>query len=150
MNDEDRRGVRPPPPALLRQMIQKSSCGVDPVFDRLPDLWWYYQQVDKDGYCIEQQTMWHRLCSKCNTWGEGACKPRETSTEPRTRVVLKRSNTMHGECPICFTDVWNCNVVHTKCNHVFHKSCFNKWVNTPRYSWDATCPVCRTILEPMF
>ena len=38
------------------------------------------------------------------------------------------------ECGICFED--NCDY-KTNCNHLFHKNCISKWLNT--------CPICENI-----
>ena len=44
---------------------------------------------------------------------------------------------MLGECPICL-DTMDNNLITTKCNHTFHKECFDLWFN-----YKNTCPLCR-------
>jgi len=47
---------------------------------------------------------------------------------------------INSECPICITTESDL-FIKTKCNHIFHKSCIDKWLNI-----NSTCPYCRTKL----
>jgi hypothetical protein len=50
------------------------------------------------------------------------------------------------ECPICYEPMTDTsNVYVTKCNHSFHKECFEEWSSLPEGS---ICPMCRTPLRP--
>ncbi|CAF1257990.1 unnamed protein product [Adineta steineri] len=49
----------------------------------------------------------------------------------------------YGECPICLTDMWNTDSVFTKCHHIFHEKCINKWLN----DGVSNCPKCRATVD---
>ncbi|MCC5832511.1 MAG: hypothetical protein JJU12_05655 [Chlamydiales bacterium] len=43
------------------------------------------------------------------------------------------------------------SLVRTKCNHVFHNSCLQNWVQQFKFTISKpTCPVCRTVLIDAF
>lgn len=46
-------------------------------------------------------------------------------------------------CAVCFEDIekLDTDVMITKCNHIFHTSCFLPWIHNKGYS---ECPYCRT------
>ncbi|CAF3393303.1 unnamed protein product [Rotaria sp. Silwood2] len=47
-----------------------------------------------------------------------------------------------GECSICTADMTDINApIITKCNHVFHKVCLEKWISGKDIK---NCPICRT------
>lgn len=47
-----------------------------------------------------------------------------------------------SSCSICLDEINHDHVTTFECNHKFHLSCLNQWVNK-----SATCPVCRTSLQ---
>ena len=54
------------------------------------------------------------------------------NTKDKTHSKLK------DECVICFTKFSKKMTVTTKCGHMFHKTCLNKWLTI-----DNVCPICR-------
>lgn len=47
------------------------------------------------------------------------------------------------ECAICLLEYKECEIcLHLNCEHVFHKSCIEQWINS---SNDSRCPLCRRI-----
>ncbi|KAF9699940.1 hypothetical protein EKO04_001954 [Ascochyta lentis] len=57
-----------------------------------------------------------------------------------------------AECPVCITEIDSNErgedeqPVLTKCGHVFHKLCLDKWINDSGMKTSNTCPSCRAIL----
>ena len=47
------------------------------------------------------------------------------------------------ECSICMDDCLPKECVVTPCNHMFHRKCITKWLDTGNDS----CPLCRTIIQ---
>lgn len=45
----------------------------------------------------------------------------------------------NNECPICFNTIPKEQLYITNCNHVFCKSCLDKWFNKSKFN----CPSCR-------
>jgi hypothetical protein len=43
------------------------------------------------------------------------------------------------ECSICLESIGSTAIFVTKCKHIFHKGCINKWCKTTN-----SCPLCRT------
>ncbi len=58
-------------------------------------------------------------------------------------MIYKNFANYYGQCPICWDDMWNTDTVFTKCHHIFHETCINKWLNDD----DKSCPICRSILN---
>lgn len=50
-------------------------------------------------------------------------------------IILYKKNI---ECSICYQCLSTEETFTTKCNHIFHKQCMDKWCKT-------TCPYCRQI-----
>ena len=50
--------------------------------------------------------------------------------------------TAQSECTICLLDYNEETKTETKCNHIFHQECLDKWLQT-----NYTCPLCRTELK---
>ena len=46
------------------------------------------------------------------------------------------------DCPICFENMNNTEVLRTPCNHIFHKSCLELQFLS-NYSSSFTCSICR-------
>ena len=47
-----------------------------------------------------------------------------------------------NKCSICLDKIYfKKNTYTTICNHIYHKSCINKWLNISK-----TCPICREVL----
>lgn len=46
-----------------------------------------------------------------------------------------------GCCPICYIELGQ-NVTKTKCNHLFHKDCLDKWLER-----SSECPICKKNLK---
>lgn len=59
----------------------------------------------------------------------------------------EEANIYNMECSICFEEIDEKNGVMTKCKHIFHKKCIDKWKwsNTTNGK-AARCPLCRKIL----
>ncbi|KAI4324003.1 hypothetical protein L6164_023570 [Bauhinia variegata] len=51
------------------------------------------------------------------------------------------------ECVICFEELKNGDLIQhlPKCNHEFHASCINSWLQIGKF----TCPVCRFVLRDL-
>lgn len=45
------------------------------------------------------------------------------------------------ECPICMTDLLDCNIVVLSCRHKYHYSCLREWNKV-----SDSCPYCRKLL----
>jgi hypothetical protein len=52
------------------------------------------------------------------------------------------STTSKNICSICWSSMNINNNTNTKCNHLFHKICIDKWLEN-----NTTCPICRTIIK---
>ena len=48
-----------------------------------------------------------------------------------------------GECPICYEEVTKGTSTITRCKHVFHKTCLQRWTEEK-----TTCPMCRENIRP--
>ena len=47
------------------------------------------------------------------------------------------------KCSICFdTLIFGKVILKTECNHIFHKSCLDNWINS-KINLDTQCPICR-------
>lgn len=75
---------------------------------------------------------------------------RRVAIEPESsNSIIKLYNDYEGKheeikensCAICLDDLRN-NLVITKCNHMFHKSCLGQWLGN-----HSTCPCCRELLQ---
>jgi hypothetical protein len=71
-----------------------------------------------------------------------------TSSNDKTEENNKMSNNLinlndeyhsNNECPICFNTISKEQLYITNCNHVFCKSCLDKWFNKSKFN----CPSCR-------
>jgi hypothetical protein len=47
-----------------------------------------------------------------------------------------------GDCPICFEEVTSKTSTTTRCKHVFHKACLERWTEE-----NNTCPMCRATIK---
>jgi hypothetical protein len=56
----------------------------------------------------------------------------------------KRRTRFGNDCPICFECLDPQSTITTKCGHNFCKNCMDRWNNNR----NATCPLCRTRLNP--
>ena len=57
----------------------------------------------------------------------------------------------HSECSICLNKINN--IVKTKCNHLFCKSCLEKWLDEKLIPNEHNCPLCRkenNVLYPFY
>jgi len=55
---------------------------------------------------------------------------------------LKEELKKNDNCSICFEQLDNNNLlIVTKCNHIYHEKCMNKW-----FMLNKTCPLCRSFL----
>jgi len=48
------------------------------------------------------------------------------------------------ECTICLLEYTDETKTNTKCNHMFHIECLDRWLQA-----NNTCPLCRHILKPV-
>ena len=55
-----------------------------------------------------------------------------------------QSECMQSECTICLFNYTEETKKTLKCNHIFHKECLDKWLQTNNKS----CPLCRTEINP--
>ncbi|CAF1452674.1 unnamed protein product [Adineta ricciae] len=55
----------------------------------------------------------------------------------------KNFSNYYGECSICLEDMWSTDSVFTKCHHIFHETCINRWLNDGRN----ICPLCGTTVD---
>lgn len=60
------------------------------------------------------------------------------------KAILLESSGVDEDCSICLDKLTN-DVVSTECNHLFHKSCIEKWIQTNRSTIIKNCPNCRTV-----
>lgn len=51
-------------------------------------------------------------------------------------LLKTKKNSDDRICSICFEEITNLTITITKCKHVFHRCCLNKWGKK-------TCPMCR-------
>ena len=136
-----------PSDKLLCIWAKEFICGVDPAFEFTP----------RQAYGLDK-TMLSRLCKHCRQLGNGNCRVSRQALKdlygdhpapPRTKMILKRRTAfMTAECPVCYQSMQNCNLIHTKCDHLYHKSCFMSWMK--KSPIDPTCPLCRTELETVW
>jgi hypothetical protein len=47
-----------------------------------------------------------------------------------------------GDCPICYEEVTKGTSTTTRCKHVFHQTCLQRWMEE-----NNTCPMCRATLK---
>lgn len=57
------------------------------------------------------------------------------------RVHLKLRDA--DDCPICYESVTPGTSTTTRCNHVFHSTCLQRWMEVK-----TTCPMCRDDIRP--
>jgi len=48
-----------------------------------------------------------------------------------------------GDCPICYEEVTKGTSTTTRCKHVFHQTCLQRWMEEK-----PTCPMCRENIRP--
>ena len=48
-----------------------------------------------------------------------------------------------GDCPICYEEITKGTSTTTRCKHVFHKACLERWMEEK-----TTCPMCRENIRP--
>jgi hypothetical protein len=48
-----------------------------------------------------------------------------------------------GDCPICYEKVTKGTSTITRCKHVFHRRCLQRWTEE-----NSTCPMCRENIRP--
>ena len=53
------------------------------------------------------------------------------------KLFLMKTHKEDRICSICFEEITNKTLTITKCKHIFHKCCLNKWSKK-------TCPMCRS------
>jgi hypothetical protein len=58
------------------------------------------------------------------------------------KTLKKHDKIENQKCVICYDDLCNCKNVKLNCEHIFHKKCIEKWVDTK----GDNCPLCRTSL----
>lgn len=58
-----------------------------------------------------------------------------------SRNVIQLKYSYEEDCSICLCSMKNKKVKFVKCKHVFHIKCINSWLQ-----YNATCPVCRSIV----
>lgn len=144
----------------VTEQARCNICGVDPAFELTPRQAYGLEITLHGWYGVHTQgMMYSRLCSVCCKGGIGSCHvSRQALTElfgdrsvpPRTKIILKRrTGFVTAECPVCYQSMQNCCLIHTKCNHLYHKSCFGAWLKKcPSFS--PTCPMCRTDIEDVW
>ena len=58
-------------------------------------------------------------------------------------IKYKSNNTHHSSCSICLEEFEdNETISKTSCNHMFHETCLETWLNT-----NTKCPFCRNTLK---
>jgi hypothetical protein len=50
-------------------------------------------------------------------------------------------------CSICLEEIENNNIDITRCNHIFHTSCYIEYLKHNEYEENIKCPNCRSISE---
>jgi hypothetical protein len=133
-----------PSPRILRRMIRRSSCGMDPDWtDHLTPEEMFENEVEVNGSVVNG-ILWTRACEDCKCYGIGKCTMKPSSVV-RTVIIRGKNNTSCADCPICYDSVTNKSIVKTKCGHIFHIKCFTDW--THKHYIAPPCPMCRTPLE---
>ena len=74
------------------------------------------------------------------------------SRHPHATGIEDASLMKLGDCPICFVELTT-DVLHTACEHYFHKNCLEEWFKTEKKFWkkqqdkqeqqERSCPMCR-------
>jgi len=133
-----------PSPKILRRMIRRSSCGMDPRWtDHLSPEEIFENEIEANGSVVNG-ILWTRACGDCKCYGIGMCTTKP-SIVARTIFIRGKNNTSCDDCPICYDSVTKQSIVKTKCGHIFHSRCFTNW--THKHYVDPPCPMCRTPLE---
>ena len=144
----------------VTEQAKCNICGVDPAFELTPRQAYGLEITLHGWYGVHTQgMMYSRLCSVCCKGGIGSCHVSrqalkdvygDRSAPPRTKIILKRrTGFMTAECPVCYQSMQNCDLIHTKCDHLYHKSCFGAWLKKCP-TFDPTCPMCRTEIEDVW
>ena len=61
-----------------------------------------------------------------------------------SRLMLHQNFTnYYGQCTICLEDMWDKDSAVTKCGHIFHRTCIDKWLEQKLKN----CPMCRWSLD---
>jgi hypothetical protein len=132
---------------ILRRMIRRSSCGMDPAqTDHLSPEEMFDNEIHTNGY-VTNGILWTRVCEDCQSYGLGKCTMKP-AVDSRSVLIRGKNHTECGDCPVCYDPVTKKNIVKTKCGHVFHNRCFIDWTNM--HDWEPPCPMCRTPLESVW
>ena len=51
------------------------------------------------------------------------------------------------ECPICLENIDKENAFNTPCNHEFHKSCYDKFMDYNKIKKIVKCPLCNDVFH---
>ena len=54
-------------------------------------------------------------------------------------------------CSICLEKINNNNISYINCNHTFHSTCINKWIETnQKNGLEINCPNCRELINKIY
>jgi hypothetical protein len=77
----------------------------------------------------------------CRFW-ENLLRKRKEQQFNRSLNQLLITENLQETCSICLDNFLKKEIViKLRCNHMFHKKCFQEWIKTGR-----TCPLCRIII----
>lgn len=88
--------------------------------------------------CTKQctgMTQYNVRCLRCVYYDKELVK------ESNKSVRCYQHLTSDDECSICFDKLTN-SIIETKCKHIFHKCCLQKWLKN-----NNSCPCCRNIIK---
>lgn len=66
-----------------------------------------------------------------------------------TRLYTESELREIKQCPICYDDTPEINLIHTNCNHTFCNTCITSHLDTERNRRQPHCPMCRSIITTM-
>lgn len=66
-----------------------------------------------------------------------------------TRLYTESELLEIKQCPICYDDTQEINLMHTNCNHTFCNTCITTHLDTERNKGQPQCPMCRSIITTM-
>jgi hypothetical protein len=106
------------------------------------------QNSDTDYYSPRPENLTEWILSILNMIISKPVQQLKTSFEEIQRISGTVANLMthqkfanyYGQCSICLDDMWNTDSTFTKCDHIFHSTCINGWLN----SKTKNCPICRS------
>lgn len=135
-------------PNLLKQMYNYLSNPVKqngspphspaPKIFESPDLTLLMSELT-DHYTVPNMDLY----LKQKPWGRPSLVSFNINSDKHIDAQYLTQLNQGDECAICLLEYKECEIcLHLNCEHVFHKSCIEQWINS---SNDSRCPLCRRI-----